>query len=237
MSGTAGWITLLGLGAFHGINPAMGWLFAVALGLQEQDRRAVWRALLPLAVGHGLAILAAVAVAAAIALVVPLQYLRWLVAAVLVFVGVRRLIRHRHPRFGGMRVSLVDLAVWSFLMASAHGAGLMVVPLVLGDDARLTHVSEQARATHEPLAGIAAPHGSEHAEPAAPPARAGMPHGHPGGLFATAVHTGGYLVVTALVALLVFERFGLGLLRRAWVNLDLVWAGALIATGGLTLLL
>src|SRR2546425_6092612 len=123
--------TLLMLGAFHGINPGMGWLFAVALGLQEHRRSAVWRALLPLGAGHALAVLAAVAVAVLVGAVVPVRELRWPVAAILVALGFSRLIRHRHPRWAGIRVGMGGLMLWSFLMASAHGAGLMVVPVFL----------------------------------------------------------------------------------------------------------
>lgn len=237
MSETGGWIALLGLGAFHGINPGMGWLFAVALGLQEQDRRAVWRALLPLAAGHAIAILVAVAAAAAIALIVPLHYLRWLVAGVLFVVGARRLLRHRHPRFGGMRVSAVDLAIWSFLMASAHGAGLMVVPLVLGQSSGAHPSAVAASALHDPTTHELAPQPMEHTAHAPSANLAGPTHRHRLGVGATAVHTAGYLLVTALVAVLVFERLGLALLRTAWVNLDVIWAGALMATGGLTLVI
>ena len=125
------WVGLLLLGAGHGINPAMGWLFAVALGLQEQRRRAVWRALAPLALGHALAIAVAVALAAALGAVLPIRSIQWIVAAALLSLGIFRLVRHRHLRWGGMRVGQRDLAVWSFLVASAHGAGLMALPLVL----------------------------------------------------------------------------------------------------------
>ena len=110
----------------------MGWLFAVGRGLQERDRRAVWRALGPLAVGHALAIAVAVLLAIALGQMLPLRWLRWIVAAALLAVGVDGLVRHRHVRLGGMRVSARELATWSFLMASAHGAGLMVLPFVLG---------------------------------------------------------------------------------------------------------
>jgi hypothetical protein len=126
------WLALIGLGAFHGINPGMGWLFAVALGMQEKRRAAVYQALVPLAFGHALAVVAAVAVAVAIGAVMPLAILRWVLAAFLMLLGVSRLFRHRHPRWGGMKVGMGGLTVWSFLMASAHGAGLMVVPLFLG---------------------------------------------------------------------------------------------------------
>jgi hypothetical protein len=126
------WGTLIALGAFHGINPGMGWLFAVALGMQERRRGAVLRALVPLGVGHALAVAGAVGIAVAIGFVIPLGWLRWPIAAVLVSLGVLRLFRHRHPRWGGMRVSTGGLTMWSFLMATAHGAGLMVVPVFIG---------------------------------------------------------------------------------------------------------
>ena len=122
------WSMLVALGAFHGINPGMGWLFAVALGMQERRRGAVLRALLPLGAGHALAVAGAVGVALAVGSVIPLGWLRWPIAGVLVSLGVLRFFRHGHPRWAGMRVSMSGLTVWSFLMATAHGAGLMVVP-------------------------------------------------------------------------------------------------------------
>lgn len=202
-------VVLLGLGAFHGINPGMGWLFAVALGMQEQRRTAVWRALLPLGVGHALAVAAAVAIAIMAGVVVSLDKLRWPVAIVLISLGVLRLIRHRHFRWVGMRVGMGGLMLWSFLMASAHGAGLMVVPVFLTMTMAGSVPPGDMMMTPEPAAAI----------------------------FATLLHAAGYLLVTAAVALLVFEKLGLGLLRKAWLNLDIVWAAALIATGVLTAML
>src|SRR5215213_3708952 len=125
------WAALLLLGALHGINPGMGWLFAVALGVQRRERRAVWRALLPLAVGHAAAILVVAVVVGVIGTAVSLGNLRWVVAVFLLALGVSKLVRARHPRWGGMTVGSKDVALWSFLMASAHGAGLMVVPFLL----------------------------------------------------------------------------------------------------------
>lgn len=203
---TGSWATLLGLGAFHGINPGMGWLFAVALGLQERRRGAVFGALLPLGIGHALAVGTAIVLALLVGVVVPLQWVRWLVAAILVAFGVSRLIRHQHPRWASMKVSKGGLTLWSFLMASAHGAGLMVVPIFLG-------------------MAMPAGHGASHEFASAYPA------GPATALLATSLHAAGYLVVTAIVAFLVFEKLGVGLLRRAWFNLDLVWAIALISTG------
>ena len=232
MSGAAGSIALLTLGTFHGANPAMGWLFAVALGLQEQDRRAVWRALLPLGAGHALAVIAAVAVAAALGLVVPLRVLRWVVGAVLLGFGAWRLVRHRHPRFGGMRVGARDLVIWSFLMASAHGAGLMVVPLVLGDSAQMPAMTHMHPGNMNGPARESAP--ARNGEDT--PMQATL-MGAPSGLAATMLHTLGYLLATGIIAFVVFEKTGIGILRRAWVNLDLVWAATLIATGILSLFL
>lgn len=211
MDASVAWISLLGLGALHGVNPAMGWLFAVSLGLQERRRGAVLGALGPLALGHALAIAAVVALAALLGLVVPRGALKWITTAALLGFGVAHLLRHRHPRWGGMRVGAWDLTVWSFLMASAHGAGVMALPLVLG---------------------LSAPAG--HAHHAGAPALAGL---DAGGLLASGVHTAGYLLVAGAVALVVYEKLGLRLLRSAWINLDLMWAGALVATALLTPLL
>jgi hypothetical protein len=209
-------LTLLALGAFHGVNPGMGWLFAVARGMQERRRAEVWRALLPMGVGHALAVAAAVAVALLLGAGLPVTALRWAVAAILIGLGARRLARHRHPRLGGMRVGMRGIAVWSFLMASAHGAGLMVVPVLLGGDAAPAHASHGAHAAH--AAGLGGLGGLELA------------------LAATAIHAVGYLLVSALAAAVVYEKLGLRFLRTGWLNLDLLWALALIATGGVTLL-
>jgi hypothetical protein len=125
------WLTLAGLGAFHGLNPGMGWLFAVALGMQEGRRSAVWRALIPLTLGHALAIAGAIGVAMLAGTAVSPQMLRWPVAILLLAMGLRQLFRHLHPRWAAMRVGMGGLTLWSFLMASAHGAGLMVLPVYL----------------------------------------------------------------------------------------------------------
>src|SRR5262245_59963342 len=127
-----GWPALMLLGAYHGINPGMGWLFAVALGLQERRRWAVAWSLVPITLGHALAIAAAVAAAGILGVVVSLANLKLVVAAMLIGFGACRFARHRHPRGGGMRVGFRDLTLWSFLMGSAHGAGLMVLPILFG---------------------------------------------------------------------------------------------------------
>lgn len=211
------WLGLAALGAGHGVNPGMGWLFAVALGMQEGGSRAVWRALPPLAVGHGLAIAAALAVAGVVGVVLPAETLRWVVGVLLVVLGVLRFGRHRHPSYGGMRVGFRELAIWSFLMATAHGAGLMVLPLVVGGAAVGGH---EAHAAHIAAASVLPLSGAAHAL-----------------LWATALHTGGYLLVTGAAAMVVYRKLGLRMLRTMWVNLDLIWGGALIGTGALTLVL
>ena len=209
---TDGVIALLALGAGHGINPAMGWLFAVALGLQRERRVAVWGALGPLALGHAAAIAATIVAAGIVGLVVPLELLQWATAALLVGLGVFRLVRSRHIRFGGMRVGARDLAVWSFLMASSHGAGLMVLPLVMGDTPATVHAHHLVQAS----------------------VFGSLNFGW-SGTAAALVHTAGYLLVTGAIAVMVYEKVGLRFLRSAWVNLDLVWAVALIVTGVATL--
>jgi hypothetical protein len=201
------WAGLLTLGAFHGINPGMGWLFAVALGMQERRRAAVCRAMLPLALGHALAIAGAIVMVIVMGAIVPLKAIQWMVATVLVALGITRLFRHGHPRWVGMRVGMRDLTVWSFLMASAHGAGLMVLPVVLGDPGVHHHGAHAAGAQATSAA------------------------------WATIVHSAAYLGVSAAVALIVYEKLGVGLLRKAWINFDLVWAVALIVTAVATLLM
>jgi hypothetical protein len=206
------WQALVLLGAYHGINPGMGWLFAVALGLQHGSARGVWRALPPIAAGHALSVGAVLVIVGVAQLAVSAETLGLLVAAMLITMGLRRLRRHGHPRFGGMRVGFRDLTVWSFLMASAHGAGLMVLPFV-------------TRAA--PLA--AAGHGHVCIAPAAT-STAAM------GALAAAIHTLAYLFVMTLAAWLVYRKLGLSLLRTAWFNLDWVWAVALVMTGIVVLL-
>ena len=119
------WLTLLGLGAYHGINPAMGWLFAVALGMQEKSRRAVLAAILPIALGHALAIGVVVSLLWVAQKNLPMQAIRYGAAAIIFGFGCYRLVRSRHPKWVGMRVGFRDLTLWSFIMASAHGAGLI----------------------------------------------------------------------------------------------------------------
>jgi len=129
----------------------------------------------------------------------------------LLALGLWSLLRHRHLRWGGMRVGPRQLATWSFLMATAHGAGLMVVPVFMGMS--MSPAGEHAHHVHASGASTEA------------------------AFFATGLHALGYLAVTAFIAVLVFDKLGVGILRRAWINLDLIWAAALTVTGTLTLML
>jgi hypothetical protein len=239
------WGALLLLGALHGVNPGMGWLFAVALGLQERSGRAVWRSLLPLALGHALAVAAAVAVLVVVGRSLSPDTLRWVVAGLLATMGVLHLRRRLHPRFGGMQVKGRDLVVWSFLMASAHGAGIMALAFVpaaavhaMGDGAATTPTPTAEPAARPALASAApltatAPQGRPGDAHASHPPHHTVPAGSGApllGVIATLVHTLGYLLTMGLIATVVYHRVGLRLLRRAWINLDVIWAGALIIT-------
>jgi hypothetical protein len=212
LNSTALWLVLL-LGAYHGLNPGMGWLFAVALGMQEQKGSAVARSLVPIAIGHAAAIGSVVLIAAFLGMTLPLAAIRYSVAAILVGLGIFCLVRHHHPRWVRMQVGFRDLTVWSFLMASAHGAGLMVVPVLLGSN---TVEAPGRMAGHNHMSWAVSP---------------------PAGIIATAVHTIAYLAVTGLVAWVVYRKLGLTLLRKTWFNFDLLWAVALVATGLVTFLI
>ena len=206
------WEAMAFLGVYHGINPGMGWLFAVALGLQHGSARGVWRALAPIVAGHAAAVGAVLLVAGLAQMIVPLDTLRFVVASMLVVLGLYRLRRHGHPRFGGMQVGFRDLMAWSFLMASAHGAGVMMLPFVMPS-----------------VPVSAAGHAHLHSAHAATGLAAA------GGL-AVAVHTLAYFTAMALIAWIVYRRLGLSLLRTTWFNLDWIWAGALVVTGVVVLL-
>ena len=200
------WLALVGLGAFHGLNPAMGWLFAVALGLHQQDRRVVWLSVVPIALGHALSVVVLAAAFFWAGLVIDARIVR--IGAGLVLIGwalYHWRYGHRHRVRFGMQTGLLGLGVWSFLMATAHGAGLMLWPVLM------------------PLCIAAA------SEPdgAGPLVTA---------IIGIGVHTLAMLVTTTVVAVAVYEWVGLEILRRAWINVDLVWTFALVAAGAWLLL-
>jgi len=214
------WLSLAALGAFHGVNPAMGWLFAVSLGLQERRLRAVLIALGPIALGHALAIALAGLAVGALGLVVPQRALLALGGAALLAFAVSKVItRFRHPRWVGMRVSSRQLVLWSFLMASAHGAGLMLVPVLVG--LRGDGVpSVLAHAEHLGHVGHQMPSGNDALLPA---------------VAAVGLHSLAMLTVAGVLAVVVYQKVGVEVLRRAWVNLDFIWVGTLIVVGSIAL--
>ena len=223
MSGLWPWFTLFFLGAYHGINPAMGWLFAVALGMQEKSRRAVLAALPPIALGHAISIAVVIALLLFAQASIPARALRIATAAFLFGFGLLKILRPRHPRWVGMRLGFRDLTLWSLLMASAHGAGLMLMPVLLAwpEDASGGHAASMGTAGAMVDAGpMSAPQGSFFAIALR-------------GLAVVGVHTAGHFITAALIALLVYEKLGLALLQRAWFNLDLLWALVLMISGAL----
>lgn len=210
MSESLPWLALVALGAYHGVNPGMGWLFAVLRGLQERRRAAVLQALLPIALGHEASIAVVVALVVGAQFLAAPEVLRAVGAVALVLFGAFRLLKPRaHPRWVGMRIGPGELVLWSFLMSSAHGAGLMLFPVVLG-------LSASAPAADIPVVGL-----------------------DPGTLLedvaAVLMHTGAMLLTMAVVAVVVYEKLGVGVLRRAWLNLDLLWAVGFITAGAVTL--
>ncbi|MFW6076299.1 MAG: hypothetical protein ACOC71_00975 [Hyphomicrobiales bacterium] len=206
----ASWLALIGLGAFHGINPAMGWLFAVALGMHRGSRRVVALALVPIVLGHAAAIAVALALLVAAGAVIQAAALNALAGGLLIAWGVYHLWRgHRQRVRFGLTTGLAGLAAWSFLMASAHGAGLMLAPVIL--EGSVAHSYHGHHASLAGSTGVA--------------------------MAAVGVHTLAMAVTTAAVALAVYEWVGLAVLRRAWFNVDRLWAAALIAAGILLFLL
>ncbi len=207
------YLTLIGLGAYHGLNPAMGWLFAVSQGLQQRDRRALLRSLVPIAIGHEASVLVVFGIALVAGAAVGEAELHVGAAVVLIAFGVFRFVKPRaHFRWTTMRVRPRELGLWSFLMATAHGAGLMVAPVIIG-------------------AGGLAASADEHASP-----RPGDRTPLLADVAGLALHVAAMVLVMGVVAVVVYERLGVEILRRAWVNTDAFWAAGFIAAGALTLI-
>jgi hypothetical protein len=201
------WLALAGLGAFHGLNPAMGWLFAVALGLHLHDRRVVWLSPLPIALGHALSITAAAAIFLALGSVIDPRLVRIVSGFVLIGWAFYHSWRgHRHRVRFGMRTGMLGLAMWSFLMASAHGAGLMLWPALMPLCFPAGSASPASDAVAIALIGIG-------------------------------VHMAAMLIATTIAAVVVYEWVGLEILRHGWINVDRIWTIVLFATGVLLLLI
>jgi hypothetical protein len=201
----------------------MGWVFAVGLGLQEGRREAVIKAFWPIALGHAAAVTLVVAVVLAAQVVLPLALLKYVGAGALILFGLYKLIRRKHPRWVGMRVGFKDLTAWSFIMASAHGAGLMLVPVLLKLSGTMQEMEHQAHEAHEHWGH------SVHLFLANPAALAD--------LAAVGVHTAAMFAVMGAVAMVVYEKLGVMILKRIWYNVDLLWAGALVGAGIITLVI
>lgn len=198
------WAALVLLGAYHGVNPGMGWLFAVGRGLQERSRRAVLASLLPIAIGHEASIVIVVIAVSLTEQFLPPFLIRLVAALVLVSFGLYKLARPRsHPGGFGMRVGFAGLAGWSFLMSTAHGAGLMLAPVLLGLPVYTVYHSLRELS----LQAVAA----------------------------ASLHVATMLLVMGIVSVVVYEKVGLGILRRGWFNMDLGWSLVLIASGAITL--
>ena len=197
------WLVLIGLGAFHGLNPAMGWLFAVALGLYRQSRQVVLVSLIPIALGHAAAIAVVVYAVMVLGMAIDQKTFRLVSGVLLIAWGVHHLVYgHRHRVRIGLSTGLAGLAAWSFAMATAHGAGMMLIPVLM------------------PLA-----QGGEHAQHM--PVTSSLLIAS----LAVLVHSLAMLVTTGIVALSVYQWVGLDFLRRGWINLDLIWTAALIGLG------
>jgi hypothetical protein len=201
------WLTLFLLGCYHGLNPGMGWLFAVGLGFQDRSAVAVLRAIVPLVLGHIASVALVVLIAVYAAAELPHRAVHVVAAAILIGFGIYRLVRARHVRWVGMRVGFWGLTLWGFLMSSAHGAGLMLLPFV-------TAGASVQRGMSMPMPGAAIAH-----------------HALLAGWLMVGVHTLGYALTVTAIALFVYTRIGVRFLRTGWINLDIVWAAALMITG------
>jgi hypothetical protein len=209
------WIVLGLLGAYHGLNPAMGWLFAVALGMQERDRGAVLRALPAIAIGHEASILLVALVVLGLGVITDPSVLHLGAGIALIAFGLFRFIKPRaHFRWVRGTVNRRELTWWSFLMSSAHGAGLMVAPVLIGAGA----------ATDAAASG-------DHAIAAVQENGLSIP----GSMLGITLHVGAMLAVMGVVALMVYDHVGVSVLKKAWINLDWVWAGAFVLAGVLTM--
>ena len=201
-------ITLALLGAFHGVNPGMGWLFAVSIGLQERSRKALLLSLPFIALGHEGSVAVMAVIAAVTRSLTASRVVILAVGGVLLAYGLWQLVRARHKSWAGMRLSRWGLARWSFVMSSAHGAGLMVLPVIV-----VPLYADQGLDTSS-----------------------GLLHGLAIGATAAAVHSVAMILMTDTVAVLVHDILGLSVLRKWWVNVDKLWAFSLVGAGTVVLL-
>jgi hypothetical protein len=208
------WILLGLLGAYHGLNPAMGWLFAVSIGMQERSRRAVLRSLLPIALGHEASIVLVAVLVLGLGVLADTTVLHLAAGIALVTFGLFRFIKPRaHFRWTKMRVNRRELSWWSFLMSTAHGAGLMVAPVLIGASAAGTAEASDHELNHVQMASQNIPLGG----------------------LALLMHVAMMVLVMGVIAVVVYEKLGVAILRQAWINTEWVWAAAFVLAGLLTL--
>ncbi|MEW6339987.1 MAG: hypothetical protein AB1704_04745 [Pseudomonadota bacterium] len=200
------WLAVAGLGIFHGINPAMGWLFAVALGMYRRSRRVVLLSLLPIALGHALAAGSMLIAGLSLGMVIDHSVLNRVCGGLLIGWAGWHVVRgHRMRPRVGMQTGYAGLTVWSFAMAGSHGAGLMLIPALMPICSALSHVSGASALDAGPTATIAA--------------------------IALCLHSAAMLLTTGVIAVAVYDHFGVGGLRTRWLNFDLLWTGTLAACG------
>jgi len=197
------WLALGGLGMYHGINPAMGWLFAVALGLHRGCRSVVVQSLIPIAIGHLLSLAVVAGATSALGLVIDRVSLLMVAGCGLILWALYHLAYgSRHQVRIGMQAGFAGLLAWSFLMASAHGAGLMLAPALVPLCSSVSGAGE-ITAGSSLITSLAA----------------------------VGVHTVAMIAVSGLIAIAVYDWIGVGFLRRGWLNFDWLWTAALGATG------
>jgi hypothetical protein len=197
------WLVLIALGAFHGLNPAMGWLFAVALGLYRHSRKVVLVSLIPIALGHAAAIAVVVYAVMALGTVIDAKAFRMLSGVLLIGWGLYHLLYGHHHRMRiGLRTGLLGLFAWSFVMATAHGAGMMLIPVLMPLAKAGEHAHHMPATSSLSIASLA-----------------------------VLVHSLAMLLTTGIVAMIVYEWVGLDFLRRGRINLDTIWTAALLGMG------
>jgi len=207
------WLAVVASGLYHGVNPGMGWPLAVSAGLMERSSRALVAALWPLTVGHLLAMLVVLLPFSLLVAVVQWQRQIQIGASILVIgFGIFRLINQRHPRVLA-RIRPTQLAIWSFAVAIAHGAGLMLVPIYLG----LCRAADINRG-HEAAGTLIN-------------ASLSM------AVLVSVVHSIAMIAAGGFLAWLVYRHLGLKFVSRSWFNLDTTWAFSLILVGALSLVI
>jgi hypothetical protein len=205
------WLAVVASGLYHGLNPGMGWPLAVSAGLLEKSPRAVFLALLPLSAGHVLAILVMLLpFALLLALVEWQREIRVGAALIVIGFGVFRFLERRHPRVLA-RIPPAQLALWSFAIAIAHGAGLMLVPIYLGLCATPAHGHEATGPLVEASLGMA--------------------------ILVSMVHVAATMAAGGCLAWLVYRYLGLKFVSKSWFNLDASWAISLVLVGAVALAL